>query len=148
MAQSWEVVVMDSGPAVSPRRKPHLMPEGSAFVLAPWPACGHSIEQVSRLGGACCKQAQPAYAVGADDGGSAPQHRNAKSKARELLERLGITVLSTPNQPALSAWPKPKAAGVICQDARADSGRPESWRQPGLKQVGGASGAEIERGLT
>ncbi|MCT4364776.1 chromosome partitioning protein [Synechococcus sp. Ace-Pa] len=141
MAQSWEVVVMDT--AGGSRDEQRTYAEGSAFVLAPCPPAASSIEQVIDLG-ELLQQAQARYAVVL----TMVDQRRAQdaSKARELLERLGIPVLSTQIS-LLSAWPKAEAAGVSVKDARADSGRPDPGASRAWKQVA-ALAAEIEERLT
>ena len=54
-------------------------------------------------------------------------------KAREVLERLELSVLKT-ELSLLSCWPKAEAAGVAVRDARTDANRPDpnaskAWQQ-------------------
>jgi len=96
MAQSWEVVVMDT--AGGSRDEQRTYAEGSAFVLAPCPPAASSIEQVIDLGGAVATGPSP-LCRGADDGGSAPS--TGCEQGPRATRAPGDTGTEHPNQPAV-----------------------------------------------
>lgn len=140
MSKPWDLVVVDT--AGGSRDEQSQYAEGSDFVLCPCQPAASSIEQVIDL-------AELISATGKSFGIALTMCDARRSvdarKAREVLERIGLPVLSS-QIALLSAWPKAEASGVAVRDARTDANRPDPNAAKAWEQVG-ALAVEIESKL-
>jgi chromosome partitioning protein len=129
MGKPWDLVVVDT--AGGSREEQRTYAEGSNFVLAPCQPAASSIEQAVDL-------AEILKGTGVSFGvvlTMCDTRRKVDAvKTREVLERVGIPVLTT-QITLLSAWPKAEAAGVAVRDARTDSDRPDSGAATAWQQI-------------
>ena len=140
MAKPWDLVVVDT--AGGSRDEQRTYAEGSDFVLCPCQPAASSIEQVIDLAEIISSTGKPFGVVLT----MCDARRSVDArKAREVLERIGVPVLSS-QIALLSAWPKAEAAGVAVKDARTDANRPDPGAAKAWEQVG-ALAVEIESKL-
>lgn len=140
MAKPWDLVLVDT--AGGSRDEQRTYAEGSNFVVAPCQPAASSIEQVIDLAEIIKGTGKPFGVLLT----MCDLRRSVDAnKARQLLESLGVPVL-TSQFTLLSAWPKAEAAGVSVRDARTDANRPDSGATKAWQQVAEVA-AEIEKAL-
>lgn len=129
MAKQWDLVVVDT--AGGSRDEQRTYSEGSDFVIAPCQPAASSIEQVIDLAEIIAATGKPFGVLLT----MCDQRRTVDAtKARQVLERLGVPVL-TSQITLLSAWPKAEAVGVAVRDARTDQNRPDPGAAKAWQQV-------------
>jgi len=141
LAMPWDLVLVDT--AGGSRDEQTSYAEGSDYVIAPCQPAASSIEQVLDL-------AEILKATGTPFGillTMCDLRRTVDAtKARQVLERIGLPVLAS-QITLLSAWPKAEAAGVAVRDARTDQNRPDPGAAKAWEQVGQLA-AEIDQVLS
>ena len=118
--KSWDLIVTDTAGGSRDQMKSYA--EGSDLVICPCQPAASSLEQVIDLVGLI----KP---TGANFGVLLTmvdtRRRQDAIRVKQLLEDQGVPVFEQMIT-LLSCWPKAEAAGVAINDAKTDSGRPDS----------------------